>query len=335
MKNLKRLLKFAFFFLFLIQNNLNAATCTALSDGYWNQTIWSCPGGPQAGDDIVIPAGIEVIIIGVVDLTTTGGTTPTNIDVLGKLTILDSSFGCFSNCVSGLDLDDNSKITINSVNGIDEKDRGGNAVPTITIGGNIVTPALPFGPGCINAAGFLPVDLIAFEGEQVDQSNTLYWSTASEENTDYFSVQRSTDGIDFKEIGTVRALGFTSEIQTYNFEDRAPEALSYYRLEIIDFDGLVTYSNVIVLQRNSDLVEVEVYPNPVIDDVNVKVNLEKDGPVEIKIFDAAGKVIQYDIYDLNQGLNKVIFDMKGLKHQLYIINISFGETTISKKIMTK
>jgi hypothetical protein len=342
MNNLKCLLKFAFLFLFLFQNNLNAATITANANGFWYNNIWSDIAGPQPGDNIIIPAGVKVTLNTLIDLSTPGNNVATTITVNGELIFTDEAISCVSNCEVGLKLDAPSVITVNNIMIINyivkpiESPLGEPAAQNIYIGGDLILFSLPFGPGQLSSSGaLLPVELIGFKGEVLSRSNELKWLTATEKNTSHFVVERSINGLDdYKVLGRVTARGFTTDVQTYLFEDTDINRMSYYRLNIIDFDGFSRYSDVIALERSKGVFEVEVFPNPVIKDVNVKVNLEKAGPVEIKIFDPSGKLVQRNIFDLEEGNNNVVFDMNGLNHQLYFINISYGNTTVSRKVMT-
>ena len=337
MNNLKSLLKFAFLFLFLSLNNLNAATITATSTGYWYNNIWSDAAGPQPGDDIIIPAGVKVYLNTIVDLTTPGNNVATNISIDGELLFFDAAIYCISGCEVALLLDEPSVITVNHSIGINETPLGGTAAQNIYIGGNQILFSFPFGPGEISSSGaLLPVELIGFNGEVLSRVNQLKWATATEENTSHFVIEKSSNGLEgYKEIGRVTAKGFTNEVQSYWFEDAAElEAMSYYRLKIVDFDGFTMVSNVVALERSKEVVEVEVFPNPVIDEVNVRVNLDKASPVEINIFDQSGKLIQRSIFNLEKGNNSVAFDLNGLKNQMYFVNISYGNTVVSKKIMT-
>ena len=84
----------------------------------------------------------------------------------------------------------------------------------------------------------LPVELLSFFAEPVGQAVELQWETSSEHSNDYFSIERSADGILFNEIGTVRGQGWSSEQYQYTFKDAHPlPGISYYRLVQYDYDG--------------------------------------------------------------------------------------------------
>ncbi|MDR2962547.1 MAG: T9SS type A sorting domain-containing protein [Bacteroidales bacterium] len=94
---------------------------------------------------------------------------------------------------------------------------------------------------------FLPVELIEFTAEREGTHVNLNWATQSETNNDYFTVQRSADGVAFYNVcEDVLGAGTTTVPQYYGITDYAPLAgLSYYRLSQTDFNGAVSYSRVV------------------------------------------------------------------------------------------
>ena len=101
-----------------------------------------------------------------------------------------------------------------------------------------------------SAANPLPVELLSFTAEAQGAAVKLAWRTASEKNSAYFSIERSTDGREFIAIGQVAAQGSRSGPSTYAFLDSqapkllGPRAASYYRLRQVDTDGTASYSPV-------------------------------------------------------------------------------------------
>lgn len=90
----------------------------------------------------------------------------------------------------------------------------------------------------------LPVRLARFTARPTDCSVVLEWSTSEEVNASHFSIQRSTDGRNFKEIGHVNATGSSNTIEQYRFEDTAPQPRNYYRLQTVDMDGKYENSSI-------------------------------------------------------------------------------------------
>jgi hypothetical protein len=111
----------------------------------------------------------------------------------------------------------------------------------------------------------LPVQLVAFTGSVDTHSvSTLTWTTASEYNSDYFAVERSTNGLLFTQIAQIAAAGTSSQSLNYRWSDSQPLATTtYYRLRQVDRNTTVNYSSVVTLQPTNALIQsVEVYPNP-------------------------------------------------------------------------
>jgi hypothetical protein len=89
----------------------------------------------------------------------------------------------------------------------------------------------------------VPVELIDFSAKQSDESITLDWRTASEENNAGFEIQRKTEASDWISIGYVDGKGTTSQVQSYQYIDRKPiPGQNYYRLKQMDFDGQFEFS---------------------------------------------------------------------------------------------
>jgi len=147
----------------------------------------------------------------------------------------------------------------------------------------------------------LPVELISFEGEyQKGVANYLTWSTASEENNDYFELQRSFDGRDFEAIAKIQGAGTTSEINAYEYYDRDyQKGQHYYRLKQVDLDGRFEYSEIVVLDVDGGSNEVTAFPNPAKNDLTVAFNSELNTELNLSIFNASGKKVKSQLVELN------------------------------------
>ena len=135
--------------------------------------------------------------------------------------------------------------------------------------------------------GVLPVELLSFDVNCVEEnSKEISWSTASERNSDYFSIEKSSDGIDWIEINRVEAAGNSTSILQYSLIDSASdENTVYYRLNQVDNDGKSKlYDAVSAICKEGETIRV--FPNPTTDG---KFSLSKD--VEYEIFDNIGNKI--------------------------------------------
>lgn len=84
----------------------------------------------------------------------------------------------------------------------------------------------------------LPVELTSFDGVNKGANNVLFWSTATEYNSNYFNIQKSRDGQTWTTISTINGSGGSSTPIDYNITDYKVEPIiNYYRLQQYDFDG--------------------------------------------------------------------------------------------------
>ena len=108
------------------------------------------------------------------------------------------------------------------------------------------------GTAGLDCAVVLPVELMTFYGETVQNTNRLHWKTASEYNNDYFTIEHSVDAENWRIIGSVNGRGNTSETQHYAFDHtNVSEGLNYYRLYQTDIDGTESNAKIISLNNSS------------------------------------------------------------------------------------
>lgn len=145
----------------------------------------------------------------------------------------------------------------------------------------------PFTFGALNT-NVLPVELLEFDGELDANGHTqLHWLTATEINNDYFTVERSRDGVEFEYVNEIKAAGNSQAVLQYSAVDYNPyEGISFYRLKQTDFDGSYTYSELISIS-NATLKSTVAYPNPTLGKVTIEHALTTKGI--LRITDAFGK----------------------------------------------
>jgi hypothetical protein len=98
----------------------------------------------------------------------------------------------------------------------------------------------------------LPIELIEFSGTNKGENNYLFWSTATENNTSYFNLQKSRDGETWTTISTINAAGNSTTQIDYNLTDYKVEPIvNYYRLQQYDFDGVYEEFNPISIDNTN------------------------------------------------------------------------------------
>jgi hypothetical protein len=110
----------------------------------------------------------------------------------------------------------------------------------------------------------LPVKLLSFACTNSVKGNLLSWTTASEQNNQFFCIQRSNNANQFSQIGMVNGNGNSINLHSYSYIDSVISTnVVYYRLKQTDADGKFTYSSIVRIEpQDRDLQELVVYPNP-------------------------------------------------------------------------
>ncbi len=147
--------------------------------------------------------------------------------------------------------------------------------------------------GCCGAGcAALPVTLIQFSATTESDHILLKWSTATEENNDFFTLERSHDGIHYEEIATVEGYGTTSSVSQYEYVDfnLSDNDYLYYRLSQTDYDGTYVVLKT-VIAAVPDFFEFSIYPNPAKKGDVLQVSGVGDG-VNFVIQDNRGQLIQ-------------------------------------------
>lgn len=186
----------------------------------------------------------------------------------------------------------------------------------------------------------LPVNLLSFTANKKDGLVVLNWSTASELDNDFFSIERSVDGKTWSTIGKLKGKGNTSAIQDYLFTDKEPmKELSYYRLSQTDNQGksegfrVLRLNPVKGISQKSNLLNVN--PNPFSESFSFEIQSQKSESAEMSLFTAQGDVILKRTYAIRNGSNKLFFSNNGLLNEgtYYIAVKSESGKLFSSKIV--
>lgn len=129
----------------------------------------------------------------------------------------------------------------------------------------------------LSAVNLLPVKLMTFQAMLNNNKANLYWKTASEVNFNYFTVEKSYDGVQYSDAGVVFAAGNSNTETAYSLNDNLANAASpvvYYRLRMTDNDGSITYSDIRMIRLSKggqSAISLQTYPNPAVTDVKVTI----------------------------------------------------------------
>jgi hypothetical protein len=166
-----------------------------------------------------------------------------------------------------------------------------------------------------NAA--LPVTLNRFDADCANNQTVLNWQTGMEDNSDYFEIQNSVNGLSWKSTGILQAKGNSNVVTDYTFTDVATEK-KYYRLKMMDKDGKFAYSKIITIDCSNDLPSIHVYPNPCTDKLNIQLP-QAGNNFALTIKDITGKTLQQK--DSKQSGNNFSIDVSKLPTGLYLLQL--------------
>ncbi len=149
----------------------------------------------------------------------------------------------------------------------------------------------------------VPLDLLLFSAVKQSADAQISWLTENEISMDGYHVHRSTDKTNWERVGSVKSENLTEE-HTYRFSDKRvfnylTDAYIYYRLEIVNANGNIEYSEVRALRNDESTTLVSLYPNPASDLINISLGQKIEGNITIDITDITGKLIQRENYNIS------------------------------------
>ncbi|MBI3518801.1 MAG: T9SS type A sorting domain-containing protein [Bacteroidetes bacterium] len=175
----------------------------------------------------------------------------------------------------------------------------------------------------------LPISLTAFNATPERDKVVLTWSTASEQNNDFYTVERSLDnGISFEPIAKIKGAGNSRSTLYYRaVDDSPPSGIIYYRLKQTDFNGTFKYSDNVAVELKSKEISIgQFYPNPTNSSINVDVNAPDRGTLQILISDYTGRIVSEETKNIDEGKSVMSMDMEKYPQGIYIAKIIFNKT---------
>lgn len=190
----------------------------------------------------------------------------------------------------------------------------------------------------------LPVVLLDLKAELVANDGWITWSTSQEENSSYFQVMRSLDGIHFNEIvgKNIPAKGNSSEKSFYGTIDRGIGAVNvehvYYRLTMVDMNGTATQSDIVELSVKNveELLYLNAYPSIVTDNVfHIAFQLYGKRFAELRIINEIGQVmVKQDILPTTE-IQDLEVEATNWASGIYTIQISTEEGQVNRRVVIK
>jgi len=177
----------------------------------------------------------------------------------------------------------------------------------------------------------LPIELLHFKPYYEDDIVKMEWVTASENNNDYFTIEKSYDGINYEIVKTIDGAGNSTHQIFYYTEDRdiRKNTVIYYRLKQTDYNGdfvRTSWKSVYI----ESLDEIMVYPNPINQEINLILNSKLNLDQTLYIFDLVGNVIYTENLLIEKGNNEFKINLPNLSKGVYTLKLGTSLIKIEK-----
>ena len=301
------------------------------NDGKWSSNAtWTLGRTPVNGDTVIIPAGIRVV------LDNTQNLQAANLYIKifgqldldgGKLKISDQSNIILYSGASIIGHGNNSEqIQMGSV----FKFRGTDLIIAGPAHADATTGSSP--TGFISGTSTLPVKFIGFNAARQNNNVLIDWSTAQEENSSHFDVERSFNGASWTTIGTVTSVGNSSTVQKYAYTDRGVTAsVVYYRVKQVDLDGHFEYTVVRSVKMDNGSLEVTVAAGSG-NNVYIHFSQQVNANVVIRVSNMNGQVLNQQV--VSNPVGQQIINSRSNMTGIHVVTITSEEGLfISKKVL--
>ena len=185
----------------------------------------------------------------------------------------------------------------------------------------------------------LPLVMTAYKAVLNNNRVQLTWTTGIEKRLSHFVIERSTNGIDFKEAAIVFAVTNSSVKQNYSYQDPVnihDAGMLYYRIRIVDPVGKFQNSAVKLIRIGDEasVMEVITYPNPVVNELRITIpNKWQNQQVSYEVYTSGGKLLKRMVS--NNPNQTEVLNMQDCVSGMYLVRTSTATETNSKAIIKK
>lgn len=175
----------------------------------------------------------------------------------------------------------------------------------------------------------LPANFLSFSGEPGNGNVKLQWKVGAEQNVKDYRVERSTNGSEWQEIGTVPATGSS----VYTWSGAAVSGRFNYRIVAVDLDTRVRYSQVITLDPSQKKWQLKVTPNPATDFADISVTSVGQERITLQLIDMYGKVCWQQQSVVNTGVQVIrLQELSGMAKGVYVLQLQSSETGYKQQV---
>lgn len=184
--------------------------------------------------------------------------------------------------------------------------------------------------------GTLPVVLADFTAKNIKEKIQVLWTTASEENSSHYIIERSSNGRDFEIIGRVNSLNNFNRQSNYSFTDNLPmKGINYYRLAMVDKDGSVAYSKTVTVIINKGIsFSLDYATINKGAGISLSISSAQQQQINIAVVDVAGRVLLSTPVAVQKGMNRIDKNLTALNTGVYYLKVFTNEEIITKPVLS-
>ncbi len=175
----------------------------------------------------------------------------------------------------------------------------------------------------------LPINLNYFTAKLIENNVQLNWNADNAIGFSHFVVERSIDGINFAKVGEVR--GTTNINYTFTDKDFPNVKAVYYKLKMVDNDGVFKNSDIVLVKLNNNFSNALVYPNPTLGPLYIKLNEALYTNCTLQVSDVSGRILKQQI--INSFTRNINLDVKELSAGRYFIKIANDKQIINQSFV--
>lgn len=171
----------------------------------------------------------------------------------------------------------------------------------------------------------LGTEKLSLNGNKTENGGLLKWNNISERENTVYTVERSEIGKHFEPLSVVNGNGVVKDAEVYTYPLNKGEETGYYRIKMVEFDGKVSYSNIVYLGDPINYLEnsVTAFPNPAKDIVTFNYELKRPGyDHTVNVYDVMGKLVYTEIFTPQTGAQGKTLSIDGFENGMHYVVLS-------------
>jgi hypothetical protein len=184
----------------------------------------------------------------------------------------------------------------------------------------------------VGTGGSLPIELLSFQAIPVGGRVDVRWATATEQENDHFTVERSMDLVTWQMVAIVPGAGNSQTVRSYVISDEHPlPNTSYYRLRQTDIDGTTVAFDAVSVTFDDHGAVMGLFPNPANDHLTVLFN-GMDGATAVRIIDALGRTVPVP---MAKAEGRADLDISLLRPGSYSVMLESGNVLQTQRLLVQ